>query len=153
MIYYKSLVMPHLDYCGTILFTVDKKQIKELQIVQNKFMRIMLKARYDTPVKEMLERLELLSVSERINMTTIKMLNKIEREQTPEYLRGLMTKKGEICERATRSNNEYAVPNYKKKITQSPLAYEGIKMFNDFKKIFDKSTDPFHVFIASYVRM
>jgi predicted DNA binding CopG/RHH family protein len=57
----------HLDY----LFMMTNTQIEELQKIQNKRMRILLLVKRDTRINIMLEKLELLSVKQRIQVNTL----------------------------------------------------------------------------------
>jgi hypothetical protein len=84
--FYKTVVAPHLDYCASILFLLTNTQIEELQKVQNKFMRILLQAKRDTHIKEMLDKLEFLSVKEQIEVNVLKLVYKIENLMAPKYL-------------------------------------------------------------------
>jgi hypothetical protein len=68
----KTIIGLHLDYCATILFLLTNPQIEKLQKLQNKFMRILLMAKRETRIVDMLEKLEFLSVSQRIHANTLK---------------------------------------------------------------------------------
>lgn len=125
--------------------------IQELQIVQNKFLRLILKAKNDTPTKEMHEKLKLMTVTQRINFNVIKIFNNITRGKAPAYMEEKIMKK-KICNgRALRSCDEIAVPNFKKSINQNSLFYKGVKLYNAFKREFEKTEDKFHIFIIKFI--
>ena len=42
-ILYKSLVVPSIDYCSTILFMCNEQELRTLQVLQNKVPRAVLK--------------------------------------------------------------------------------------------------------------
>ena len=50
---YKTVILPHFMYCATILYSVNKTKLTELQVVQNKSLRIILKCDKYTPVQLM----------------------------------------------------------------------------------------------------
>ena len=83
---YKSLVSPHFEYCATILFLLNQSQIYELQKHQNKCMRLILKCRFDTPIKSMLDCLGWMSVSQRIVLKVLLFIKDIKDKKVPEYL-------------------------------------------------------------------
>jgi hypothetical protein len=66
IILYKSLILPHIDYCSNILYLLNDQQIEKLQSLRNKIMRLILKAPYDMSINNMLNILEWLSVKQRI---------------------------------------------------------------------------------------
>jgi hypothetical protein len=81
--FYKTIIGPHLDYCATILFLLNITQIEELQKIQNKCMRILLMAKRETHIVNMLEKLEMLSISQRIQANTLNFFYKIENSLCP----------------------------------------------------------------------
>jgi hypothetical protein len=90
---YKSLIAPHIEYFSTVLFLLTETQINKLQKIQNKSMRLILRAKYDTPNKTMIDILQFMTVKERINFNTIKFLYKIENGQAPNYMKKKINKK------------------------------------------------------------
>ena len=50
---YKSLVLPHFDYCDTVYMTATKESLNRLQLLQNSACRTMLCTGKDTHVKDM----------------------------------------------------------------------------------------------------
>jgi hypothetical protein len=57
-----------------------------LQKLQNRIMRTILKCRMDTPIRDMLQSLNILSVKQRVTYNTMMMLYKIEKRLLPNYL-------------------------------------------------------------------
>ena len=62
---YKSLVLPHIDYCDLIYMTANESQLHRLQLIQNVASRIILKANNRTSIKHMHKELNLLTLGER----------------------------------------------------------------------------------------
>jgi hypothetical protein len=130
---YKTLIQPHIDFCATILFMLSDSQLRKLQKVQNKVMRLILKADRLTPVNKMLDELNWLSVKERITFNTLKFIYKIENDQAPKYLKEKLTTRGEKINYNLRNRHQYNVPSFTKGYNQSGLFYKGIQLFNNFK--------------------
>jgi hypothetical protein len=72
ILFFNSLVAPHIDYCSTLLFLASDSQINELQKIQNRFMRLILKLPFRTHTKDLLEILQWFSVKQRIYLNTLK---------------------------------------------------------------------------------
>lgn len=130
---YNSIVLPHLNYCSPVLFTCNKEQILPLQKIQNRALRIILDCNYDTPRKEMLEALNMLSVAQMIKLNVLVMIFKIIHEMMPIYLRKNLIFTNNIHEMSTRQNttNELRLPNFKMDSTRKNVFYNGIKMYNE----------------------
>ena len=63
-ILYKSLVVPSIDYCGTILFMCNEQELRTLQVLQNKVLRPVLKKNRYESVTRMLNDLYIVSNKE-----------------------------------------------------------------------------------------
>ena len=133
IILYKSIVAPHFDYCSSLLFALKDSNIKQLQKMQNKFMRNILKLKKDTSVSFMLNILCLLSIKQRLAYNVIKIMHSIESDQSPQYLKNFMLKTKSKNNYNLRRNSLYDVPNFKKSNSQDSLFYKGIQLFNRFK--------------------
>ena len=62
---YKSLVLPHYDYCDTVYMTASKESLNRLQLLQNSACRTMLCTGRDTHIAHMHKNLGLLTLHER----------------------------------------------------------------------------------------
>jgi hypothetical protein len=83
---YKAIILPHLDYCSSILFLANNSELNYLQKLQNRMMRTILRSRLDTPIRNMLETLNFLSVRQRVTYNTMVLLYKMEKNLLPDYL-------------------------------------------------------------------
>lgn len=88
---HKSIISPHFDYCATLLFSANREYIKKLQTLQNRALRVILKCNRYTRSTKMLEALQLMNVSQRIRMVTLRMVYKIKHGLVPEYLAARIT--------------------------------------------------------------
>lgn len=64
LLVYNTIIVPHINYCSTILFLSDKNHIDRVQKLQNKCMRIILRKRRRTHIKAMLNELNFVSVKQ-----------------------------------------------------------------------------------------
>lgn len=60
---YNSIIRPHFEYCATVFYQLGKNNIQRLQVLQNKAMRCVIRCRKLTPIRDMLEVLNWLSVN------------------------------------------------------------------------------------------
>ena len=133
-LYVSSLVMPHFNYCASVLFLLCDSQIGDFQKVMNRYARLLLKAEYLTPRVEMLQKLNWLSVKQTIYLNTILYIHRIAIGLSPIYLQQHMTKTKECHQYPTRRNDEYQLKNYTKASSQNSLFYKGLKLYNEFTR-------------------
>ena len=75
---YKSMISPHIDYCGTTLIFLNKQQRQTLQKVQNRGMGAILSCGRYAPINTMLSVLNLMNIEQRIIYNTLMFIFKFE---------------------------------------------------------------------------
>ena len=151
---YKSLVSPHFEYCATILFLLNQSQIYELQKHQNKCMRLILKCRFDTPIKSMLDCLGWMSVSQRIVLKVLLFIKDIKDKKVPEYLLNEVITSQEVHPLMTRRRGDFKLPSYRKSSSMNSLFYKGLRLYNNlpnYVKICDNNCE-FKKLCINYVK-
>ena len=128
ILFYKSLIAPHIDYCSTVLFLLSDPQINDLQKIQNRCMCLILKVNGRTHIKDMLDMLQWNSVKQRIYCNALKFIHRIKQGNVAEALTEKMDTRKEIHKRNLRSNDSFHLPSAKKSSTQNCLMYKGLKM-------------------------
>lgn len=129
---YQSLISPHIDYCSSVLFMLNKNDIDALQKIQNKAVRTILKANKYTPIQDMYDALSWLKVKERILLNTLTFIHRIHIDLVPEYLKKKLTPR--------EVNHKYNTRNLRKsktKITytitkagENTIYSKGIRIYN-----------------------
>ena len=100
---YKSLILPHKDYCDLVYMTANEHQLNRLQLIQNVASRIILRADNRTSIKEMHGELNLLMIKDRqlihLSMECFRQVNGISglnklfvKHETGRVTRGTSTK-------------------------------------------------------------
>lgn len=130
-IIYDTTIKTNFDYCSTLYLNATKEQVRNMQKIQNRAMRIILKCEYLTPKKFMLESLNWLSIAQRIKFNAIIMIFKIKNGLAPQYLNDNISYVSDVHNRNVRNNNDFRIPNYKTNITMKSIFYEGIKLYNE----------------------
>jgi hypothetical protein len=138
VVLYKSIVAPHFDYCSSILFSLPNSRIKELQKLQNKFMRIILQANKYTSVELMLKTLRFQSVEQRLAFNSLKLMYKIDKGLAPSYLKKYMKKNKERYKYNLRRKSLFEIPRFTKTINQRSFFYKTLMLYNEFVKDFGK---------------
>lgn len=129
VIVYNTILAPHINYCSTILFLSNQTQVERVQKLQNRAMRIILSQKRDTNIQVMLNKLEWMSVRQKLVADVLTFVYKTINNLQPEYLSACF-QTNENCY-VTRQTNLLKLPLYKKSATQRSLMYEGAKIYND----------------------
>jgi hypothetical protein len=124
-------VAPHFNYCSSILFLANEGQFQDMQKIQNKMMRIILRCPNDTRITNMLSTLCWVSIKQRVYFNTLLMLFRIEKGDLPEYLSINLVRVRDSHSITTRSGDNFVLPIFTKAISQNSLFYKGVKSYND----------------------
>ena len=127
---YKSLIAPHFDYCASILFLATRQQLKRMQVLQNKVMRLILKCDRLTPRINMLECLQWMSVRQRIEYNTLIFVFRVTQGMAPKNLTGTVVYGRDIHRHDTRGADNLRLQMCRKACTQNSLFYKGYSLFN-----------------------
>lgn len=127
---YTSVVRPHFEYCASILYMFNLNKLSQLQKLQNRGMRIILKCNKYTPITFMLSALQWLSVSNRLFYCAMIFIYKILNNLLPKYFNTYITLNSEIHEHFTRNAGNIYIQRTKYSLTMNSLFYKGIDNFN-----------------------
>ena len=127
---YKTLVGPHIDYCSTILFLGNQGQIDDMQIIQNKFMRLILQCDQYTSIRRMADALGWLTVKQRIYYNTLLFVRRIKHKLVPEYLHRNIRYGYEIHGHQTRNRIQMLRDPASLASTQNSLFFKGVDLYN-----------------------
>lgn len=132
---FKSLVSSHIDYCSTVLFLATDAQLKELQVLQNRALRAILKCDYRTSVESMLQKLNLFDVKQRINFNVLLMIHKLKLGILPSYLSQNLQFVRDVQPYSLRSGDRFRLPRFLGNQAQNSLFYKGLAMYNDLMTV------------------
>lgn len=132
-IVYNTIILPHFQYCSTVYFTCNKEQIAQLQKLQNRAMRLILKCDFLTPREFMLRALNWLSIIQMIKFNVLVFIYKMLNDMLPNYLCENLILTNAIHDRNTRqsNNNLIRLPDYKLEFTRKNIFYQGSKLYNE----------------------
>ncbi len=128
---YTSLVLPHFDYCSSILFSNNKEIQNKLQILQNNGMCIILKQNRYTPIENMIRRLEWMTVEQRIVFNVMILIFKIKEKIYPAYLSSLLVYVADAQPYNLRNHQNFRPERCNKANNQNSIFYRELQIFND----------------------
>lgn len=131
VIVYNTMVKPHFEYCGTILYSCcNQGQLERLQKLQNKAMRSILKCNRYTPIRCMLDALKWLSIKQRLELNTLLAVFKVKYGAAPRILTRGVRRVGEIQPYPLRNANNFRVRFQNTAAGQNTFIYKGLCLFN-----------------------
>jgi hypothetical protein len=127
---YKSIIAPHFEYCTSILFLFSDTQMYQLQKIQNRCMRLVLRCGRRVPVRAMLATLGWLSVKQRVYYKTLQLIKKIKLGLVPAYLLEEIVLNGDVHSYPTRAQGDFRLKRCVNTATMNSLFYKGLQIFN-----------------------
>jgi hypothetical protein len=125
----KSIILPHLDYCSSIMFMATNEDLRKLQLLQNRALRIILKKPRRTPIWWMLDTLRLHLVKQRVNFNTLVLVFKMKNGMVPNYMQDEMLFTRAATARTQRNAVYFRLPRYQKTSTQNMIWHNGLRLF------------------------
>lgn len=141
---YLTTIAPHIDYCSTLLYLINKEDIKRLQKIQSKAMRVILNAKRDVRIENLLNSLNWLSVNQRITFNCLVFIQKIQHGLLPKYLNNQIVYNRDVTPYNTRTRNDFRLPQCRKSQTQNSIYYKGLKQYNELPNGIKQETDLNH---------
>ncbi|XP_067641691.1 kelch-like protein 1 isoform X3 [Eurosta solidaginis] len=120
-----------LNSVEIVLFITSDSQINKLQKMQNRAMRHILNARYDTSISSMLNTLKWLNVKQLISFHTMKYIYNIKTGALPDYLRENLSYSSGTHTYPTRDRHNFILPRCHTENAKLDLYYKSLKMFNE----------------------
>ena len=139
LLIYKTIVVPHLNYCSSILFLFNQTQLQHLQKKQNKAMRIILNCNRYTSINSMLNSLSLLSVQQQIFYNTMLIIYKMKNQLWPNHHLSNIKLIQNVHEYNTRTCNNFYVSTVKTTAAQNNIFHKGLVEYNNLPNIIKNS--------------
>lgn len=151
---YNSIILPHFDFCSTLYMGHTQAQLKQLQKLQNRSLRIILNCEFGTETKIMLDSLNMMSVKQRWLFNAMMFIFKIKNNLLPKYLTEKLKYNHEIHNVNTRNKCEIRLPHVKSKLARSTIFYSGVKFFNSLPPVLrnERNINKFKTSLKKYIR-
>ncbi len=129
---YKSLVLPHFDYCDTVYMTASMETLNRLQLLQNHACRTMLMANREAHIADMHKDLGLLTLTERRQLHFGFQIHKTMYEDCNVSLKRFFVSVTSGRVRPIRGNHRYdmVVPRVRSSMGEKAIAYRGPSFWN-----------------------
>ena len=128
---YNAIVKPHFQYCSTILFLTSQGDIARLQKLQNKAMRIILKCARLTHIKDMLERLNWLNITQLIKLNVLLFVFKMKNDMLPSYLCNNLKYISDSQPYNLRSAQNFRLQYKATSRAQNTMMFKGLQLYNN----------------------
>lgn len=138
---YKTIILPHFDYCSSLLMSTNQQYLTKLQRLQNRAIKIVLRCSKFTRSTSLYEALDCMNVRQRLKFNTAKLIFKIKHGLVPEYISERVKTNGNVHGYNLRNNGDFRLPLYRKSCTQRMLLYEGLKCFNDLPSVLKEESN------------
>lgn len=129
--FFKSIILPVIDYCSSIFLQFSETNLKSIQRVLNKALRVVLNLPRDSNVDEMHKRLNIFKLSQRIHFNAIKLINTTITRGTPHTFSTKFKKRSEVREKTLRSDNNIDVMPWKDKFSQRSIFVNSVNNLNN----------------------
>ncbi len=142
---YHSLVLLHFDYCDVVIGNLYKANLRRLQKLQNRGVRIILKADSRTHINDMSD-LKWLTIEQRHKLHTSVMVYKVMNSLAPNYLCKYFTELSDMNITHGKTRGLLEIPKKQLARGQRTFQYRGTKLWNDIPQhVHDASSlDTFH---------
>lgn len=127
---YNTIVLPHFIFGGTIIYLARMEDLRRLQVLQNRAMRVILGCNRYTRVQWMLDRLGWLRVGDLSECIALTFIHRIKCGEGPEYFDGLLRERNTIHEHDTRYKDNFIVNRYRCQNNKNTLFYKAVVAYN-----------------------
>lgn len=138
---YNTIVLPHFDYCSSVLFMCNEQSIADLQKLQSRAMRIILKCNRLTSRQFMLNKLKWMSVRQRINYNAFVFIYKIKNNLMPTYLTRKLTYVHAEQPYSLRNRGNFRIPSVRRVANEKQVLSKGLRMYNNLPACMKNSTN------------
>lgn len=130
LLVYKTIVLPHLNYCATVLYLLNNTEIGNIQRKQNRAMRAILKCDRFTSIKEMLKETQLLSVKQTLFFNSMVVVYQIKNGLLAKCLLDGLVYVGDVHGYGTRARGNFYVRTMNTSFGQNSLFHRGLIEFD-----------------------
>ncbi len=134
LLIYKTIIAPHFNYCSTVIFMMNKTDLNDLQVAQNKALRCITRSDYYTKISHMLEVTSLLSVQQITILNTFVFIYKVNNNLLPKHLKNNLTLVSEVHNYGTRQQANFFIKRTNTTKGKNQIFIKGIKIYNEIPK-------------------
>lgn len=147
ILFYKSIIQPHVDYRSFLFKMMDLNTINQLQIIQNKCLRVINREN----INELRVKHNIVLINTRINVNIVKTLNRILTKGKPNVLNKLIMVNNDKRISNLRFGNDLVVPNYIKKKSQKTFMFVATLEYNKIIRYISENKNEKNTFINDVI--
>ena len=127
----RTLILSKLDYCNSLLYGIDKKQLNRLQVLQNRCARLIFRQPRRSHATPLLRSLHWLPIPERIQFKVLCLCFKAFHQKSPHYLSSYFQLYRTTYALRSDSTITFSVPRSKKQLGDRALSVAGPRLWNE----------------------
>jgi hypothetical protein len=149
----QSLVIPHIDYCVSLLTGISKKQMQRVQRVLHAGMRLVYGLRRREPITPLLILRGWLPVSARIQLRTLCLVYAALNNAVPLYINELLQTRPMVRSLRSSQLTQLDIPRSRTKMADRAFAISAARWWNDLPESFKEIENPhrFRESVATYL--
>ena len=125
--FYNSFILPHFDYCSNVWLSGKLANLRALELLHKRAMRLILGVPARTPSKELYFKMNWMSLEYRSHYTSAILVYKCLHDLTPSYLNFFHFTSGRT---RAAARNDLIIPSAKKLVLKNSFCVQGAKTFN-----------------------
>lgn len=127
---YKTIIAPHFNYCPSLMLMFSTESFRNLQLLQNKAMRAILGCNFTTPIRSILNTLQLMSVYQNVIFYSLVFIFKIVKGLAPNHLLDYCVFVGDLHNYNTRNIHNFYIENTLTNYSRNHLFSKGLQFYN-----------------------
>ena len=127
----RTLILSKSDYCNSLLYGIDKKQLNRLQVLQNRCARLIFRQPRRSHATPLLRSLHWLPIPERIQFKVLCLCFKAFHQKSPHYLSSYFQLYRTTYTLRSDSTITFSVPRSKKQLGDRALSVAGPRLWNE----------------------
>ena len=128
---YKSLILPHFDYCSTVWSGLGQGLSDKLQKLQNRAARVITKTGYETRSSDLLSKLGWDKLATRREKQNATLMFKMMSGLVPDNIQNLFEKRNTQLKYNIRNQeNALVLPKPRTEYLKKCFSYSGAKLWN-----------------------
>ena len=154
--FYKTYILPHLDYCNIVWGCTSQTNLQRLFRLQKRACRIILDYNV-TNISESMESLKILTIYERLFLRKAKFMYKVSNSLTPVYINNLFNQRSHsetVPVLRSVTSNYYIPPKPNKEVFKQSMSYSGPLIWNslpyDLKTV--ETINSFHLSCIKWIK-
>ena len=129
-ILYYSMIYPYLQYCVIVWGLTYPTNIRRIELLQKRVIRILNKSAFDAHTSPIFKKLDLLKLNDICMLQLGQFMFHHKSSLLPERFDNMFFKNDQIHTFNTRNSSKYHVPSCRTNIRQFSVRFQGPKFFN-----------------------